>query len=68
MWHSLCVGAIWATIGVALVLAAVVGFGALRMNTDRKGPTITMGLFMLAIALAIIAIASVTFFRKTTGA
>lgn len=60
--------AIWITIGVALVLTAVVGYISLRLSTNRRAGTITFGLFMLACTLAIIAIASVTFFRKTVGA
>ena len=60
--------AIWITIGVALILAAVLGFGAMRISARRGGPTVTVGLFMLAAVLGIIAIASVTFFRKIVGA
>lgn len=59
--------AIWVTIAVALVLAAAVSFGALRLSEERRGPVLAFGLFMLAAVLAIVAIASVTFFRKTVG-
>lgn len=59
---------IWITIAIALVLAGVLLYGALREGERRAGPTITIGLFILAAVLAIIAIASVTFFRKAVGA
>jgi len=59
---------VWATIVIALVLAAGAGFGALRLGTRRAGPTVVAALFMLAAVLGIVAILSVTFFRKATSA
>lgn len=58
---------IWITIALALVFGALVAFATLRLSTHRGDQTVTMGLFMLAALLAIIAIASVTFFRKAVA-
>jgi hypothetical protein len=60
--------AVWATIAIALVLAAAASFGALRLGTRRMGSIAVAALFMLAALLGIVAILSVTFFRKTTSA
>ena len=59
---------IFASIVVELGLAGAIGYLALRLTTRRGGPTIVFGLFMLAIIFGIVAIASVTFFRKTASA
>jgi hypothetical protein len=56
-----------ATILVALVLAALVGFVGLRLSTGRSGTTTVAAVFLLAITLSIVAIFSVTFIRKTVG-
>ena len=49
---------------VELGLAAVIGFLGVRLATRRAGPTVVMALFLLAITFSIVAIASVTFFRR----
>lgn len=59
---------VWAIIVIALVLAAAAGFGALRLGTRRMGSIVVAALFMLAAVLGIVAILSVTFFRKATSA
>jgi hypothetical protein len=59
--------AVWATIAITLILAAAASFGALR-GGRRLGSTTVMALFMLAAVLSIVAILSVTFFRKVTSA
>ena len=53
------------TILIELGLAGVAGFLAFRLLTRRSGPTVVMGLALLAITFSIVAIASVTFLRKT---
>ena len=53
------------TILIELGLAGVAGVLALRLLSSRSGPTVVMGLAMVAIMFGIVAIASVTFFRKT---
>ena len=53
------------TILIELGLAGVAGVLALRLLGRRSGPTVVMGLAMVAIMFGIVAIASVTFFRKT---
>ena len=58
----------WVEIVLALVLAAAASFGALRLGSRRYGQILVMGLFMAATVLGIVAILSVTFFRKVTSA
>ncbi|OLD90587.1 MAG: hypothetical protein AUG96_01840 [Chloroflexi bacterium 13_1_20CM_4_66_15] len=53
------------TILIELGLAGVAGFLALRLLNRRSGPTVVMGLAVLAITFGLVAIASVTFLRKT---
>ena len=53
------------TILIELGLAGVAGFLALRMLNLRSGPTVVMSLAVLAIMFSLVAIASVTFLRKT---
>jgi hypothetical protein len=56
------------TILVAVVLAGLVGFIGVRLSTGRSGETTTVtAVFLLAITFAIVAIASITFIRKTVG-
>jgi len=56
------------TILIAVVLAGLVGFVGLRLSTGRGGETTTVtAVFLLAITLSIVAIASLTFIRKTVG-
>ncbi len=59
---------VFASIVVELGLAGAIAYLALRLATRRGGPTVVMGLLMLAVIFGIVAIASVTFFRKTTSA
>lgn len=59
---------VWIIIAVALILAAVAGFGALRLGERRMSSTTVMALFLLSAVLGIVAILSVTFFRKVTSA
>ena len=59
---------IFASIVVELGLAGAIAYLGLRLATRRGGPTVVMGLFMLAVIFGIVAIASVTFFRKTASA
>ena len=53
------------TILIELGLAGVAGFLALRLLNRRSGPTVVMSLAVLAIMFSLVAIASVTFLRKT---
>ena len=53
------------TILIELGLAGVAAFLALRLLNRRSGPTVVMGLAVLAIMFGLVAIASVTFLRKT---
>ena len=53
------------TILIELGLAGVAGFLALRLLNRRSGPTLVMSLAVLAIMFSLVAIASVTFLRKT---
>ncbi|TMD20832.1 MAG: hypothetical protein E6I99_13320 [Chloroflexi bacterium] len=53
------------TILIELGLAGVAGFVALRLLNRRSGPTAVMSLAILAITFGLVAIASVTFLRKT---
>ena len=56
------------TILVAVVLAGLVGFVGVRLSTGRSSePTTITAVFLLAITFAIVAIASITFIRKTVG-
>ena len=59
---------VWIIIAVALILAAAAGFGALRLGERRMSSTTVMALFLLSAVLGIVAILSVTFFRKVTSA
>jgi hypothetical protein len=60
--------AVFVSIAVELGLAGAIAYLALRLTTRRGGPTVVFGLFMLAVIFGIVAIASVTFFRKTASA
>ena len=60
--------AVFGSIAVELGLAGAIAYLALRLTTRKGGPTIVFGLFLLAIIFGIVAIASVTFFRKTASA
>jgi hypothetical protein len=51
---------------IALVLAGLVSYIALRFLNRRLGPTLVFGLFMLAVTFGIVAIFTLTFLRKTT--
>jgi len=53
------------TILIELGLAGAAGFLALRLLNRRSGPTVVMSLAVLAIMFSLVAIASVTFLRKT---
>ncbi len=53
------------TILIELGLAGVAGFLALRLLNRRSGPAVVMSLAVLAIMFSLVAIASVTFLRKT---
>lgn len=59
---------VWISIIVALGLAGAIAYLALQLTTRRGGPTVVFGLFMLAVVLSIVAIATVTFFRKAVSA
>ncbi|HVH64650.1 MAG TPA: hypothetical protein VM674_01340 [Candidatus Acidoferrum sp.] len=59
---------VFVAIIVELGLAGLIGYLALRLSTRRGGPTVVFGLFMLATVFGIVAIASVTFFRKAVSA
>jgi hypothetical protein len=59
---------VFISILVELGLAGAIGYLGLRLTTRRGGPTVVMGLFMLAVIFGIVAIATVTFFRKTASA
>ena len=59
---------VWIIIVVALVLAAGAGFAALRLEDRRMGSLAVTGLLVLAAVLSIVAILSVTFFRKAVSA
>jgi hypothetical protein len=50
---------------IELGLAGLAGVLAFRLMNRRSGPTLVMGLIMVAIAFGLVAIASVTFLRKT---
>lgn len=58
---------IFVSIVIDLALAGAIGFLGLRLATRRAGSTAVAALFFLAIAFGIVAIASVTFFRKTAS-
>ncbi len=68
-WHAHTVvqaaSVVLVTILIELGLAGVAGFLALRLLNRRSGPTVVMGLAVLAITFGLVAIASVTFLRKT---
>ena len=59
---------VFVAIIVELGLAGAIGYLALRLSTRRGGPIVVFGLFMLATVFGIVAIASVTFFRKAVSA
>jgi hypothetical protein len=59
---------VFGSIVVELGLAGAIAYLALRLATRRGGPTVVFGLYMLAVIFSIVAIASVTFFRKTASA
>jgi hypothetical protein len=51
---------------IALALASLVSYIALRFLGRHSGPTLVFGLFMLAITFGLVAIFTLTFLRKTT--